>query len=219
MKRLSLLIMILCLSLLSYPQNKEWKKALKINSIESYTKFLKKFPEGNLSDSASKRIEILSYNQALSSASVLEYENFIKKYPESRYSADLRSKFASVKINAPSVFYSQPNYYNIEGPVWVFKVTFKEVNGIAAVIDQKMMNIYSKDGTIWGDSSFEGINDNSEGQTKTKIALKPFGTDSYESWVNSPACDFCGAKMVLYFKGKDEMGNEILIQTSFILVK
>ena len=128
-----------------------------------------------------------------------------------------KADFAKVVIDFPSSLKSRSGYYNIGGPVWVFEIKFREVNGVGAEINQKRMRIYGKDGRVWGDYSFEDIYDSF---SKTKIIkLSPNGSDSYTSWVNSPSCNLCGAEMSLEYKGKDANGNLIQVEVRFTLEK
>lgn len=125
---------------------------------------------------------------------------------------------AKVIIDFPSSLKSQSNYFNIAGPVWVFTIKFRELNGIGAIITKKQMRIYDKKGNVWGDSNYISIYDSESGKD-VELNLQPNSTASYTSWVNSPSCDLCGAKMVLEYVGKDKKDNPIKISGSFIMEK
>lgn len=124
--------------------------------------------------------------------------------------------YAIVVIDFPSTLESRGSYSNINGPVWVFEIKFREINGVAATISEKRMCIYALDGTVWGDETFEPIY---ELNKKVTIRLRPYGEDSYTSWVNSPECQFCGATMIIDYKGEDERGNAINIRVRFLMAK
>jgi len=123
---------------------------------------------------------------------------------------------AKVVIDFPSSLKSQSSYYNIKGPVWVFTIEFQEVNGIGAEITQKLMEIYATDGSVWGDRGFEDIVSNSQIVT---IKIPPYGTGSYTSFVNSTDCNLCGGTMKLEYQGKDDRGNPVEVNVSFVLEK
>lgn len=163
------------------------------------------------------------WRAAESSKSIAAYQAYLRNYPQGEHSSQARSRLSSLTDNAriviegPSSLESQDNYRNISGPVWVFTIRFLELSGTETKIRQKQMRIFATDGTVWGDNSYVDIYDTSKGTTT--IDLSRYGTDSYTSWVNSPNCQLCGAKMVLDYAGEDANGQFVSVSTSFVLQK
>jgi hypothetical protein len=135
---------------------------------------------------------------------------------EAKERASKLPTFAKVVAEHPETQASQESYHNIKGPVWVFEIKFKEVNGIWATIDQARMTIHATDGTVWGDKDFLKIFDDGK---PTKIELAPYGTGSYTTWVNSTDCKLCGGKLDLDYKGTDDRGNPLTANVSFTLAR
>jgi len=199
-----------------------WETTTSQNNITAYEQFLKKYPDGAYSADAHSRLEKLYFEEAISAGIIWKYESFLKKYPDSEFTDQIRARFAKVVIDFLSSLKSRSGYYNIVGPVWVFNIKFKEINGVGAKITKKKMKIYAKDGKIWGDYSFNSIHDSESGKF-VQLNLRPNGTASYKTWVNDPSCNrdnpscLRGAKMVLEYKGKDDRGHAIKTSVSFIL--
>ncbi len=162
------------------------------------------------------------WKDAESVKTVSAYQEYLRSYPQGKFASEARSNLAkltngaTVVIDFPDTLESESSYHNIGGPVWVFTVKFLEVGGIGAHITGKKMQIFARDGTAWGDHGFESIY--ASGQRVT-IELGPYGTDSHTSWVNSPSCQLCGARMVLDYIGQDANGKSVDVGTSFIMKK
>lgn len=166
------------------------------------------------------------WKDAESVKTVSAYQEYLRSYPQGKSASEARSNLskltngASVVIDFPDTLESESSYHNIGGPVWVFTVKFLEVGGIGAHITGKKMQIFTGDGTAWGDRDFEEIFD-SEAQQTVTIKLGPYDTGSHTSWVNSPdpPCQLCGARLVLDYIGQDANGKSVNVGTSFIIKK
>jgi hypothetical protein len=78
------------------------------------------------------------------------------------------------------------------------------------------MRIYALDGTVWGDDNFEEIYGS---YGSVIINIPPYGTDYYETWVNSPDCTLCGAKIIIEYLGEDDRGNPVQVKYVTVLRK
>lgn len=117
--------------------------------------------------------------------------------------------FASVSVDSPeSVTSSGANNR------WDFEIVFHEYNGVGVTITQKRMIIYALDGSQWGDENYVDIYGTYGAVT---IDIPPFGTDSYETWVNSPDCTLCGATIVIDYIGEDSRGNFVQVNYTTVM--
>ena len=163
------------------------------------------------------------WKAAESGNTISAYQDYLRSFPQGEFSSEARSRLskltnnARVVIDCPSTLASQESYHNISGPVWVYTIKFLEVSGTQTVIRTKRMQIFATDGTVWGDMGDKEIYDDSRGTTT--ITLNPYETDSYTTWVNSPGCQLCGAKLTLDFSGEDSNGHFISLSTSFTLIR
>ena len=138
----------------------QWQDATDQQTYSAFQKYLLAWPNGKHSSEAKNRIESLEWENAKRLNSLSWYESFLQKYPRSKFLAQARAElqtFAKVVVDFPDKLKSQISYYNINGPVWVFKIVFRETNGVAAIITQKMMRIQGKDGRQWGDFDSKDI--------------------------------------------------------------
>jgi hypothetical protein len=72
------------------PEKKDWKKALKADSVPIYEEFVENHPTSSFVDSAKYKIEELYYVEALSLKSNQSLINFIQRYPNSKVIDSLR---------------------------------------------------------------------------------------------------------------------------------
>jgi hypothetical protein len=86
---------------------------------------------------------------------------------------------------------------------------FQEVNGVGVTITQKRMRIYAVNGSVWGDTDYKEIYGT---YGRVTINIPPYGTDSYQTWVNSPDCELCGARITIDYLGEDARGNPIQVR-------
>ena len=163
----------------------------------------------------------MQWEWAKRSNSLSSYESFLFRYPNSKFSSQARTEiknFAKVVVDFPESLKSQRMYYNINGPVWVFNIVFRETNGVAATILQKKSVIQGKDGRKWGDRHFSDIiNSDSLNQGVVKINIPSQGTGNYTSWVNSQDCGLCDGTMYLDYKGTDANGHTVYVSKRFRL--
>ncbi len=79
-------------------ENKEWKKAQRDNTIESYQAYLKQFPSGKNSTKAKLAIENLEWEKTGQSKMLGDYLIFMKKYPKSQYFAQAKAEADKLMI-------------------------------------------------------------------------------------------------------------------------
>lgn len=80
-------------------QQSMYKKAVNTNTVDSYEKFLSKYPDSQLADSTKIKLEKLEYEKTIKMATLMSYENFINKYPNSKYISEINGKLAELKLN------------------------------------------------------------------------------------------------------------------------
>lgn len=69
-----------------------WREIESENTIAANEEFLKKYPKGDLADTARLRIESLWFEKAESKNTVAAYEEFLEKYPEGKFTDEARSR-------------------------------------------------------------------------------------------------------------------------------
>jgi len=190
-----------------------WQKTTAKQSTYAFKRYLRVHPDGEHATEARNQIELLEWENAKKGNRLSGYEAFLEKYPASRYSVQARTEiqtFAEVLVDFLDKLKSRESYYNIGRPVWVYRIVFRETNGVGATITQKKMHISGRDGREWGDWTYLNIK---------KVNIPPGGTGEYTSWVNSPNCNLCGGTMYLDYKGTDAYGHSIHVSTRFVLEK
>ena len=69
-----------------------WKQVTLSDTINDYEGFLERYPEGELSDQARKKLEILYFEEAAAKGTISAYEAFLGRYPQSEFSDEIRKK-------------------------------------------------------------------------------------------------------------------------------
>ncbi len=64
----------------------DWKKARSIDTLVGYSNFLEQYPEGEFSDKALTRIEVIRWRKAQTLDTREAYENFLEHYPDGVFS-------------------------------------------------------------------------------------------------------------------------------------
>ncbi|MCF8255604.1 MAG: hypothetical protein K9J84_13590 [Bacteroidia bacterium] len=96
MKKLILIAVVLFLAITGFSQEKKWKKANEANTIESYQKFLSKYPDSEFSSLAKEGIIKLDYEDACERNSISAYEKFLKKHSDSKYHDDVNQRIKQI---------------------------------------------------------------------------------------------------------------------------
>jgi len=73
-------------------ERKEYKLAVKENTIESYSSFLNKYPNGKLLENAEVKLDSAIYSKVLAKNNLETFNSFIKKYPTSAHVYDARDR-------------------------------------------------------------------------------------------------------------------------------
>ncbi len=69
----------------------DYISAQRINSIESYEKFLSKYPNSEYEKEVRERIEQLEWQRAKSANTVASYENYLKMYPSGKFKTNAKA--------------------------------------------------------------------------------------------------------------------------------
>ncbi len=93
-KRIASIMAIFFLVGCSTMQN-EWDIVSKNNDIESYKKFVSKYPNSEYGSLANEKIEKLNFDKAKDDPKSLE--DFLKKYPSGKYSEEAKNLLADFK--------------------------------------------------------------------------------------------------------------------------
>ncbi|MBN2697566.1 MAG: tetratricopeptide repeat protein [Bacteroidales bacterium] len=97
MKKLFLLFIMITISLACFPQKGKWKKAQKINTIESYQTFLNVYPNTEYSDDAKLKIIELEFVKAERTNTISGYEYFLKEYEKNAYTEKAKSNLIELE--------------------------------------------------------------------------------------------------------------------------
>ena len=97
MRNLFLFTLLLALSLTCFSQEGKWDKAQKKNTIESYQKFLQKYPDSEYSENAQSKIIELEYKVVKNDNTIESYSNFIKKYPKANQTSEATKKLMQLE--------------------------------------------------------------------------------------------------------------------------
>ncbi len=99
----ALLVLAIALSACSRRQT-EWELARAADTVESYERFLKSFPEGEFSAQAQARAgelrEARDWKKAVADNTLAAYQQFVAQYPEGRMSDEARIRIESFTLAA-----------------------------------------------------------------------------------------------------------------------
>jgi len=70
----------------------DWEKAQRLNTIEAYQEFLRKYPNSEFTSDAKKKMEILEWEKAKQDDTIKAYQEFLRKYPNSEFTSDAKKK-------------------------------------------------------------------------------------------------------------------------------
>lgn len=106
------LVLVLALSACSRRQT-EWEAARAADTVESYERFLKAFPQGEFSSQAEARAKELrearDWKKAVTTNTLAGYQQFVAQYPDGRMSDEARIRIESYAMAmAPTLDLPQP---------------------------------------------------------------------------------------------------------------
>jgi hypothetical protein len=141
MKTFVTIFMILSFSIGVQAQKGKWKKAQKINSIESYQTFLNTYPQSDFYVEAKNKLVDLEYNKVIKLNAIKSYQYFLEKYPENKYSNEINKKLINLEYSEAikkntyiSLKYFIDTYSNTEYNVDILdrieKLDYEKVVGI-----------------------------------------------------------------------------------------
>lgn len=117
----------------------------------------------------------------------------------------LKEKAPGIKASDPPVLTEFPNslksqssYKGHDGPIWPYKVQFKEKKGKAIKFEEKEMYIKAPGGTYTSSPGY-GMQ-----KLHKPINISSGHSYTYKSWVSGE--NLCGGKLYLRLKGKDSEG-------------
>ncbi len=76
---------------------RDWDKAEKANTIETYEQFLLDHKDSKFAGPAIKEIELLNWDKVQTLNTVEEYTLFMKKYPQSEFTEKAKEKMAKLR--------------------------------------------------------------------------------------------------------------------------
>jgi outer membrane protein assembly factor BamD (BamD/ComL family) len=85
-----ILLLIFSFGCATIQQN--WEKTEQINTIESYEKFIKHYPNGELAVEAQSRIEELDFQKTKDVGTIEAYETFLWRYPDGKLAVEVQSR-------------------------------------------------------------------------------------------------------------------------------
>lgn len=87
-----LLSLFMLLTMVAFSQERQFQKAIKSNKVESFDKFIKKFPNSAFTEKAEfKKAELIN--------SDLSYELFLKKYPNGEFSNKAENSLCKIEFS------------------------------------------------------------------------------------------------------------------------
>jgi len=125
------------------------------------------------------------------------------------------SGYTRVVVSSPSSFHAQNSYHNIDGPVWVYNIEFKELNGVGAKIDTKSLTIPQDKFSYKTDGS--RLIFDSETNKTVVLNIPPNGSASYTSWLSGGG--LMGKTVYIEYNGIDEKGHRVHAEVKFDLVQ
>lgn len=91
MKRLIFILTVLLFSTACFAQKNKWKKAQKINTIESYQEFVRNYPSSQFIGDAKQSLIELEFEKALKKNTVEGYNYFLRNYGENKYTEVIKN--------------------------------------------------------------------------------------------------------------------------------
>lgn len=81
-------------------ENSDWKNAKMQNTVQAYEQFISKHPQSLIKDSASFKIEELSFKASVMKNSINDYNDFIKQFPKSIFIDSAKNKILNINLLA-----------------------------------------------------------------------------------------------------------------------
>jgi outer membrane protein assembly factor BamD (BamD/ComL family) len=98
MKKLILFTVIFIFSLTCIAQKGKWKKAQKINTIESYQEFLRDYPNSEFNNEAEQKLIELEFNKAKKINTISSYKYFLNSYGINKYTKQATSNMIKLEF-------------------------------------------------------------------------------------------------------------------------
>lgn len=97
MKKIFLISVLLAISITCFSQKGKWKKAQEINTIESYQKFLDKYPDSEFTEDAKINLIDLEYDKSIKTNTIEAYNDFLNKYPKNHHKYDVNERLSKLE--------------------------------------------------------------------------------------------------------------------------
>jgi len=188
----------------------DWAK--RVNTVESYDKYLSRYPDGAHLKEVQARMDPVLFKKAEEEDWYSTYEEYIEKYPNGQNVQKARDRIAYLKANKAIVEIQYPKvleqrnspYWNVSSPFWGWDTVFKEKGGKVGFKIKGSGQITDPRGGRWG--HYGG----SIGRGEVKVP--PGGTGKDDYWCSSSSHAFCNGYAVFTWTGEDAGGHAIRLE-------
>lgn len=146
MKRILLLILLLVLGFISYSQNGKWKKAQKVNTIESYQQFRKDYPRSEYSDEAQLKLIELELRKAKTENTIEGYKYFLEEYDDNIYRKDAENALIDLEfknVNKQNTINAYENFLQ-KYPGAKFRIQVTKIIDSLSYAEARAVNTWGK---------------------------------------------------------------------------
>lgn len=190
----------------------EWAK--RVNTVESYDKYLGRYADGPHLKDVQTRMDPVLFKKAQADDWYSSYEEYIKKCPDGANVQKARERIAWLKANKAVVEVDSPKeleetaspYSNVSRPFWGWNTVFKEtggkvgfrVKGSGYILDPKGGRWVSQ----WGGSI-----------SRSEVSVPAGGTGKDDYWFGSYDHELCNGYAIFTWTGEDAGGHPISVET------
>jgi hypothetical protein len=185
----------------------EWAK--RVNSVESYGKYLSRYPDGAHLREVQMSMDPVLFKKAQEEDWYSTYEDYIKKCPNGANVQKARDRVAWLKANKTEVVMDYQRtveetaspYGNVGRPFWPIDTVFKETSGkIGFRVSGSSARIDDIHGGSWS------------GSGRGMVKIPTGGTVKDDYWVNSTDHELCNGYMTRTWSGEDAGGHPIRLE-------
>lgn len=193
----------------------DWAK--RVNTIESYEKYIKEYPEGPSFDQARRLLGPLLFKKAQDDDWYSSYEDYIKKCPNGANIQKAKKRIEWLKSSKAVVEVDYPRVLEQPGGRWSWTTKFKETGGKIGYKVTGSGYIYDSEGDKWGIGYGWSISVSSIGRGTVNVPAGGTAKDSY--WCgNAGRHTWCNGYALFTWSGEDAGGHPIKI-TEKVLFK
>ena len=181
----------------------DWAK--RVNTIESYERYLKDYTEGPNLDQARRLLDPLLFEKAQKDDWYSSYEDYIKKCPNGTNVQKAKERITWLKANKAVFGVDYPKALEQPGGRWSFDMKFKETGGKIGYKVTGYGYIYDAKGGRWG--TYGGR----IGRGTKEVPAGGTATDSY--WCSgSGNHTFCNGYAWFSWSGEDAGGHPVKME-------